>query len=85
MSAPDRALDKIRWHSRRGLLELDLVLERFNQRHLAALTAEELAGYQDLLALPDPELLSLVLEPNPAPEEGGGACRARLLGWMRAG
>jgi len=78
------ALDKIRWRSRRGLLELDLVLERFNDRHLAALTAEELAGYEDLLALPDPELLALLLEHDPAPEGGGGACCARLLGWMRA-
>ena len=52
--APTAAdLGKIRWHCRRGLLELDLVLEQFNRQHLERLDAEQLARFKELLAFPD--------------------------------
>ena len=35
-------LDRIRWNCRRGLLELDLILEKFLERHLERLTPDEL-------------------------------------------
>ena len=54
-------LGKIRWHCRRGLLELDLILEKFNGQHLADLDAEELARFKELLAFPDNDLLDLVM------------------------
>ena len=54
-------LDKIRWHCRRGMLELDLVLEKFNERHLLGLGPGELDRYQELLAFPDNDLLDLVM------------------------
>ena len=53
-------LGKIRWHCRRGLLELDLILEKFNERHLLGLGPEELDRYRELLARPDNDLLDLV-------------------------
>ena len=61
-------LDRIRWHCRRGLLELDLILERFNRRHLAALDADARGRYQELLAFPDNDLLDLVLERSDSPD-----------------
>ena len=61
-------LDKIRWHCRRGLLELDLILERFNQRHLARLDAEQLARFTELLAFSDNDLLDLLMGRAPLPE-----------------
>jgi succinate dehydrogenase flavin-adding protein (antitoxin of CptAB toxin-antitoxin module) len=54
-------LGKLRWHCRRGLLELDLVLEQFNSRHLIALDAGQRAVFRELLALGDNDLLDLVM------------------------
>ena len=59
-------LDRIRWHCRRGLLELDLVLERFNRRHLATLDPEQLRQFKEILDLPDTDLLDLVMGRIPA-------------------
>jgi antitoxin CptB len=61
-------LDKIRWQCRRGMLELDLILEKFNQRHLAGLDREQLERFQELLAFPDNDLLDLVMARIVAPD-----------------
>ena len=58
-------LGKLRWDCRRGLLELDLILEKFNARHLATLEAEHVAQFRELLALPDNDLLDLIMERGP--------------------
>jgi antitoxin CptB len=52
--------DRLKWKCRRGLLELDLVLERFMQRHAGGLDAEELARLGELLELADNELWDIV-------------------------
>ncbi len=62
MAARAADLDRIRWHCRRGLLELDLILERFNSRHLTALDADGLEQFKELLALDDNDLLDLIME-----------------------
>jgi len=54
-------LDRIRWHCRRGLLELDLVLQRFVDRHYAGLTAEQKREFEALLKEPDNDLLDLAM------------------------
>ena len=54
-------LDKIRWQCRRGLLELDLILQKFNRQHLTSLDPEQLERFNELLALPDNDLLDLVM------------------------
>ncbi len=61
-------LDKIRWQCRRGLLELDLILEKFNRQHLAGLDPVQLERYQELLAYPDNDLLDLVMARAAAPD-----------------
>jgi succinate dehydrogenase flavin-adding protein (antitoxin of CptAB toxin-antitoxin module) len=62
-------LGKVRWHCRRGLLELDLVLEQFNRRHLDGLDAEELARFKELLAYSDNDLLDLVMGRTRNPDQ----------------
>ena len=52
--------DRLKWKCRRGLLELDLVLERFMRRHAGGLDAEELARLGELLELADNELWDIV-------------------------
>jgi antitoxin CptB len=64
-------LDRIRWHCRRGLLELDLVLARFQEQVLPGLSPEELDGFKRLLQCSDNDLWDLVsgrLEPAPGLE-----------------
>ncbi|WP_255989698.1 FAD assembly factor SdhE [Chitinolyticbacter albus] len=50
-------LKRIVWRSRRGLLELDLQLERFVAEDLPQLTEPELVLYRELLQYPDNDLL----------------------------
>ena len=59
--ARDRVNERIRWHCRRGMLELDLVLNAFVERHLDGLDAQELEVFQAVLAYPDPTLLAVVM------------------------
>ena len=66
-------LGKLRWHCRRGLLELDLVLEQFNSRHLEVLDAGQLALFKELLAFGDNDLLDLVMGRTAHADERYGA------------
>jgi len=60
--------DRIRWQCRRGLLELDLVLSRFLDRHLQRLSAREVAAFQRLLQYPDNDLWALATGKQAAPD-----------------
>ena len=55
------ALERLKWRSRRGLLELDLVFERFWKGEGARLCEAEVAALEKLLAMPDNDLLDLVM------------------------
>jgi antitoxin CptB len=57
----ERALSKLRWRCRRGLLENDLFIERFFARHEAALTVGQAQGLLVLMDLSDNDLLDLLL------------------------
>ena len=72
-------LDRIRWNCRRGLLELDLVLARFQQRVLPGLSRDEVEAFKALLQCSDNDLWDFVtgrLEPSPGME-------ARLVQLLR--
>lgn len=61
MSAIDATEKKrIRWRSRRGLLELDIVLERFLARGFDELDQPQLVAYRRLLELDDTDFLDVV-------------------------
>jgi antitoxin CptB len=51
---------RLSWRCRRGLLELDIVLQRFSEYHLPDLSKQELLIFDCLLDLPDNEFLDLV-------------------------
>lgn len=53
--------DRILWHCRRGMLELDLVLARFVERNLDWSNANELDVFKELLAYEDNDLLDMVM------------------------
>ena len=56
-----RGLSKLRWRCRRGLLENDLFIERFFNRHAAGLTVRQGALLEELMQLADNDLLDLLL------------------------
>ena len=74
-------LDRIRWNCRRGLLELDLILQGFLENHLEALTPDQLENFKELLDYPDNDLLDLVMG---RAELCGQRCKP-LLELMRGG
>ena len=57
----ERALSKLKWRCRRGLLENDLFIERFFARHEASLTLRQAAALNELMDLADNDLLDLLL------------------------
>jgi antitoxin CptB len=57
----ERELSKLRWRCRRGLLENDLFIERFFNRHQQTLTTGQAQGMEALMALADNDLLDLLL------------------------
>jgi antitoxin CptB len=65
----ERALSKLRWRCRRGLLENDLFIERFFQRHESRLTVGQARAMYALMELSDNDLLDLLLARKPVPED----------------
>ena len=55
------AFSKLRWRCRRGLLENDLFIERFFNRHAAELTVGQARGMYALMELADNDLLDVLL------------------------
>jgi len=61
-SLSERALSKLRWRTRRGLLENDLFIQRFFAEHAARLTVGHARGVYALMDLADNDLLDLFLK-----------------------
>ena len=57
----ERSLSKLRWRSRRGLLENDLFIERFFGRHESRMTVGQARGMYVLMDLSDNDLMDLLL------------------------
>ncbi len=71
-------LERLRWRCRRGLLELDLVLERFLARHGAALSAAEALQLAEVLEYEDNDLWAVVSGRSERYDPRHGAIVARL-------
>lgn len=75
-STPANHLARIAWRCRRGLKELDVLLERFLQSGLSDLSGEELQAIDRLLDQADPDVLDwLGGRAVPRDEELGKAVR----------
>jgi antitoxin CptB len=75
---PDE-LNRLRWQCRRGLLELDVLLERFLEKYGDQLQGERLSLFETLLTFTDDEILDLVR----ARTECRDARFAEVVQWMR--
>ena len=82
-ATPTAALDaqarRLLWRCRRGMKELDVMLERFARDALAHASPQERGALEELLALPDPLLAGYLLGGNTPPDPQ----LARLAGAIR--
>jgi antitoxin CptB len=65
----ERALSKLRWRCRRGLLENDLFIERFFNQYAPVLTVGNARGMYVLMDLADNDLMDLFLKRKPLSSE----------------
>jgi antitoxin CptB len=56
-----REFNRIRWHCRRGMLELDLTLNAFLERHFHRLEEGEVDAFKELLEYADTDLLDFIM------------------------
>ena len=76
----ERALSKLRWRCRRGLLENDLFIERFFLERGDQITVSQAQGLDALMDLSDNDLLDLLLQrKQPQELEDNGASSAEAL------
>jgi len=61
MSHDGSQLARLRWRCRRGMRELDVLLQRYLDRRYALAPIEEQQAFERLLELPDPELFGYVV------------------------
>jgi antitoxin CptB len=62
-------LKKMYWHSRRGMLELDLILVPFAENILPSLSESERVEYAALLEEEDQDIFQWLVQKAPAPEK----------------
>ena len=62
MMVDDIELNRLFWHSRRGMLELDVLLVPFVREVYAQLDAEDQARYRKLLACEDQDMFGWFME-----------------------
>ena len=55
---------RLAWRCRRGMLELDIVLQRFMAQHFDGLTLDELSAFDVMLELPDNEFWDVLQMKN---------------------
>ena len=60
-SVPGTTLSRLRWRCRRGMRELDVVLQRYLDVHYGAASAAEQRAFEELLDQQDPQLLSFLM------------------------
>jgi antitoxin CptB len=78
---PDAAeMRRLHWRCRRGLLENDLVLTRFLEKHSTDLDLGRLEQLNQLLALDDADLWDIIS----GRAESGDQGLAEIIGWLRA-
>jgi len=74
-------LNRLRWRARRGMLELDILLQDFLERHYPDLPSSLQIAFGDLLELGDSELWDMIQTDQSVvqPEQ------AIIIEWLRTG
>lgn len=71
---------RLLWRSsHRGIKEMDLLMGGFAKARLPTMTESELSAFEDIIELPDQELLSWVIGEAPVPATLSNALLPELL------
>ena len=62
MTIPSADMSRLRWRCRRGMRELDVLLQRYLEQRYACASKEEQHAFEALLELPDPQLFAYVVK-----------------------
>ena len=65
-----KELERARWRCRRGLLELDIILQRFMDEHYMQLDEAELQQFETLLSLSDNDLWDMIAAKKTVADKG---------------
>lgn len=57
-------INRLRWQCRRGMLELDLLLLPFFDKHYLSLSRSDQAIFEQLLSYPDQDLYRMLVKQN---------------------
>jgi antitoxin CptB len=71
-------LGRLRWRCRRGMKELDVLLERWLERHAATAEPDEIRCFEAMLGLQDPQLARYLLAGDPHPDSATAALIERI-------
>ena len=82
---PDAQARRLLWRCRRGMKELDVMLERFARATLPGAAPEERALLSELLAQPDPLLAAWLLGDATPPEARLAGLTARIRALCTSG
>ncbi|MDM0043592.1 succinate dehydrogenase assembly factor 2 [Variovorax dokdonensis] len=78
-----RALSRLKWRCRRGLLENDLFIARFFEQYEASLTMGQAQALETLMDLSDNDLLDLLLRRKEPEPDLAGAGVVQVLQMLR--
>ena len=76
---PEQEINRMRWASRRGMLELDLVLEPFVTARYALLDEQDRRRFQQLLQCEDQDLFAWFLRRERPQDEELAAIVSQIL------
>jgi antitoxin CptB len=81
---PHAEYNRLCWHSRRGMLELDLMLGPFVRQHYPMLPASSQAHYKRLLECEDQDLFTWFMGREKPPDEELADIVEQILATTRA-
>jgi len=75
---------RLRWRGRRGLLENDLIITRFLDRHETGLSDDDVGALTALFEMSDGDLMDLILCRTELPGDMDTVALRRIVGLLRS-
>jgi len=82
---PAEEVQRVYWHSRRGMLEIDLALMPFAKHQYALLSKEEQQDYVRLLTSEDTDLFAWVLQRSKPEDPALAAIMEKIIAYAKQG
>ena len=75
---------RLRWLCRRGMKELDLLMQKYLDKHYPAAPEADQQAFQAILQMPDPDLYDLILQRTESADPDITRVITRLRGLIAA-